>query len=135
MATMSRLHVEHGLDWRWTPGRIRRHVADDDSSVLVASVEGVLEGFGIMKRQLESAHLYLLVVQPKSRNRGIGGALLHRLEESCRDAGIHHVRLELRANNATALKFYEAMGYGAVSRVARYYDRRETAIVMAKPLG
>ena len=75
------------------------------------------------------------MVLPKSRNRGIGGALLTRLEESCRDAGIRHVRLELRANNATALKFYEAMGYRAVSRVARYYDRRESAIVMAKALG
>lgn len=134
LATMSRLHVEHGLIWRWLPGRIRRHIADANSIVLVASLDGVLEGCAIMKFQDESAHLLLLVVQPKARNRGIGRTLLRWLEDFCQSAGICSVRLELRASNATARHFYEALGYHAAGRVPGYYERREAAIIMARLL-
>jgi len=134
LATMSRLHVEHGLESRWLPGRIRRHIADANSIVLVASLDGIIEGCAIMKFQDESAHLLLLVVQPKARNRGIGRALLRSLEAFCQNAGICSIRLELRASNATARHFYEALGYHAAGRVPRYYDRRESAIIMARIL-
>jgi ribosomal-protein-alanine N-acetyltransferase len=87
-----------------------------------------------MKFQGECAHLLLLVVQPKSRNCGIGKALLRRLEKSCQRAGIRNVRLELRASNATARHFYEALGYHAAGGVPGYYDRRESAIIMARVL-
>jgi len=134
LATMSRMHVEHGLHWRWTPERVRRHIEAADSVVLVASVGGNLVGCAIMKFGEVTAHLYLLVVQPKARNNGIGRALLGWLETSCRTAGIRNVRLELRATNNTARRFYEALGYASVSRVEQYYDQRETALVMAKSL-
>jgi ribosomal-protein-alanine N-acetyltransferase len=134
MATLSRLHVEHGLNWRWTPNRIRQHIAAEDSVALVASVSGNLEGCAIMKYGDDTAHLYLLVVQPKARNNGIGRALLGWLEKSCRTAGIRNVRLEFRATNSAARCFYEALGYRSISRVPQYYDRRETAVVMVKSL-
>ena len=39
IATMSRLQVEYGLNWRWTPARIRRAIGDKETMVLVASIE------------------------------------------------------------------------------------------------
>jgi ribosomal-protein-alanine N-acetyltransferase len=134
IATMSRLQVEYGLNWRWTTPRIRRAIGDKETMVLVASIDGVLEGFAIMKFRDEDAHLLLLAVQPKSRRAGIGRAMLEWLEKSCRTAGIRHIRLEVRVSNRPARRFYEEMGYRLVSQVAGYYEQREAAAVMAKSL-
>lgn len=134
LATISRLQVEHGLNWRWTPARVRHHIRDRETMVLVASVRGVIEGFAIMKFLDDDAHLLLLAVQPKSRRAGIGTALVGWLEKSCRTAGIQRIRLEVRATNQAARQFYETLGFRFVSQIAAYYDAREAAVVMVKSL-
>lgn len=134
IASMSRLQVEYGLVWRWTPARIKRQILDPETMVLVASVGGVIEGFAIMKFYDDDAHLLLLAVQPKARRTGIGSALVEWLEKSCRTAGIQRIRLEVRASNTPARQFYERMEYQFVSQVAGYYEKREAAVVMGKAL-
>ena len=134
IAAMSRLLVEHGLNWRWTPARVKRSIKDKETMVLVASIDGLLAGFAIMKFRDEESHLYLLAVATKMQRAGIGRALLSWLEKSCRTAGLRHIRVEVRAGNQNARKFYERSGYRFVGQVAGYYDRREPAVVMVKPL-
>ena len=134
IAAMSRLQVEHGLRWRWTPRRIRRCIEDAETMVLVASVAGILEGFAVMKFHEDHAHLFLLAVEPKCRRSGIGTALLEWLEKSCRTAGIRHIRLEVRAANERARRFYDRHDFKLVSQVSGYYDQREAAVVMVKDL-
>ena len=134
IATMSRLQVEYGLNWRWTPARVRKQIRDKDTMVLVASLGGVIEGFAIMKFFDDDAHLFLLAVQPKRQGLGIGRALVDWLEKSCRTAGIERIRLEVRASNTAARRFYEKLDYRFISQVAGYYEKREAAIVMVKSL-
>ncbi len=107
LATISRLQVEYNLRWRWTPARIR----DRETMVLVASIDGVVEGFAIMKFRDEDAHLLLLAVQPRARQSGIGRAMLEWLENFSRTAGIRSIRLGVRASNAPARRFYGKMHY------------------------
>jgi len=134
IARMSRLHVEHGLRWRWTPKRVRQSIADAESVVLVASLTGGIVGFAIMRFGDDDAHLHLLAVEPLQRRTGTGTALLRWLEESCRTAGIRRIRLEVRRGNLPARRFYERLGYSIVGRIPDYYDRREAAIVFMKRL-
>ena len=42
--SMSRLLVEHGLTWRWTPSRVRRSIKDKETMVLVARIDGLIVG-------------------------------------------------------------------------------------------
>lgn len=134
IASMSRLLVEYGLNWRWTPSRVRRSIRDRETMVLVASVDGKLSGFAIMKFRDEESHLFLLAVAPEMQRAGIGGALLAWLEKSCRTAGMRHIRVEVRAGNQKARKFYDRWGFRFIGQVAGYYDRHEPAVVMAKSL-
>ncbi len=134
ISSMSRLLVEHGLNWRWTAARVKRSIRDRETMVLVASINGVLSGFAIMKFRDEASHLFLLAVEPRLQRTGIGTALLAWLEKSCRTAGMRHIRVELRANNLKARTFYERAGFRFVGQVAGYYDNREAAVVMAKTL-
>lgn len=129
---MSRLHIEYGLDWRWTPAKVRRQIKDDETMVLIASRDGTIAGFAIMKFGEEQAHLFLLAVRPEYRRAGIGRSMVAWLEKSCRTAGIQSVRLEVRASNRVALRFYRKLGYRYIGRVAGYYDRREAAIILAR---
>ena len=134
IASMSRLLVEHGLVWRWTPARVRRSIKDKDTMVLVASIDGALSGFAIMKFRDEESHLFLLAVASRLQRTGIGAALLAWLEKSCRTAGIQNIRVELRAANKRARKFYEQAGFRCIGQVTGYYDNREAAVVMVKSL-
>lgn len=134
IAGMSRLHVEHGLRWRWTPARVRKQIDDPETMVLVASLEGELAGFAIMRFGDIDAHLFLLAVVPRLRRTGIGRALLVWLEKSCRTAGIRNIRLEVRWGNRQARCFYLENGYRILGQVAGYYDRREAAVLMGKSL-
>jgi len=135
IARMSRLHVEHGLRWRWTARRVRQSIADVDSVVLVASLGGEIAGFAIMHFGDADAHLHLLAVEPQYRRSGIGTALLRWLETSCRTAGMRRIRLEVRIGNLPARRFYERLGYSILGRIAGYYDDIEAALVFTKRLG
>ncbi len=134
ISSMSRLLVEHGLNWRWTAARVKRSIKDRETMVLIASIDGVFSGFAIMKFRDEASHLFLLAVEPRLQRTGIGKALLAWLEKSCLTAGMRHIRVELRANNSNARKFYERAGFRFIGQVAGYYDNREAAIVMVKTL-
>jgi len=134
IASMSRLLVEHGLNWRWTPARVKKSIKDTETMVLVASIDGLMSGFAIMKFRDEESHLFLLAVATKMQRMGIGRALLAWLDKSCRTAGMRQIRVEVRANNRNARKFYERSGYRFIGQVAGYYDKREPAVVMVKTL-
>ena len=135
IASISRQQIEYGLNWRWTPARVKRHIRDPECMVLVASRKGVIAGFAVMKFNDVTAHLLLLAVQPGERRAGIGTAMLRWLEKSCLTAGIRHIRLEVRADNSVAKNFYAHLGYRQLGRVAAYYDKRESAVVMGRSLG
>ena len=102
--------------------------------VLVASRDGVIAGFAIMRFGDDQAHLFLLAVQPGFRRTGIGRSMMEWLEKSCRTAGMQAVRLEVRASNRGARLFYWQLGYRFLGQVACYYDGRESAVLMARSL-
>jgi ribosomal-protein-alanine N-acetyltransferase len=134
IASLSRLHVEHGLRWRWTPPRVRKQIEDPDTMTLVASAAGHIAGFAIMHFGDLRAHLVLIAVEPRYRRSGVGGALLRWLEASCVTAGIQDIRLEVRAGNQLAQRFYRNRGFTVMGLIPGYYDRREAAVIMERKL-
>lgn len=134
IARLSRLHVEHGLRWRWTPRRVRQAIRHAETMVLVASVGGSFAGFAIMRFGDEVAHLHLLAVDAPYRRAGVARGLLRWLESSCRTAGMQQIRLEVRGLNRPARRFYEAEGFAAGERIGNYYGRDEDALVYRKYL-
>ena len=102
--------------------------------VLIASREEEIAGFAIMRFGNDQAHLFLLAVQPEFRRTGIGRSMMAWLEKSCRTAGVQEVRLEVRSSNSAAMRFYRSLGYRYLGKVAGYYDRRESAAIMARSI-
>ena len=127
MAEMSRVLIEAGLAWRYTPARMAALIGDPEAVALVAHDGARIQGFAVMQFGDEQAHLVLLCVQPAQRHRGIGRRLSQWLIESARVAGIESIGLELRADNAAALAFYQGLGFAEQELVPGYYDGQAAA--------
>ena len=52
-----------------------------------------------------------LIVSSKVRNKGVGKALMERLEEYFKSCGGEYVLVDVFAYNENAIKFYDKMGY------------------------
>ncbi len=149
LSHMSRDMIEQGLGWRWQTGEIRTLVKDPDTVVLCArhrplraeecggtglTTKSEIAGFGVMRYELERAHLMLLAVLPTMRRRGIGAHLLHWLERTASTAGVQSISLEVRALNAGARQFYRGQGYQEREFLPRYYSGLESAFRMERTL-
>ncbi len=73
-------------------------------------------------------------VDPAQRRRGIARELLARVAADARDLGAATCSLEVRAGNAGAQAFYEALGFHALGTRPRYYSDGVDALIMEGPL-
>lgn len=134
IAIMSRELIEHGLGWSWTPQRVRKSIADRDTNVIVACVGKHVVGFAIAQYGEEQLHLSLLAVRTDYQRRGLGKSLLAWVEKSAVTAGIHTMRLEVRAQNQEARRFYRNIGFEEVALLPLYYAGREAAVRLTRAI-
>jgi ribosomal protein S18 acetylase RimI-like enzyme len=81
-----------------------------------------------------TAYIQTIEVAPEARGRGIGRALLGRLEDSALAAGAELIRLHVDAENAKAIRLYEAQGYRCQGRQEDYYPLGRAALIYMKRL-
>ncbi len=134
IAGLSRRHIEHGLRWRYTPALIRALIRQRSTNVVVARDGSALAGFGIMTYGDNCANLDLLAVPARYRRRGVGKSIVAWLEKVALAAGIAAVFVQVRKQNPGAIRFYRQLGFAFVDEASGYYQGRESAIVMGKPL-
>lgn len=82
-------------------------------------------------------NLWFLYISPPWRRRGVGRALLERVEAHGRQVGASHVWLETSSANVPGVRAYERLGYSLCGADRTYYGRYmpgETAIFLAKAL-
>jgi len=76
--------------------------------------------WAITTRALDrSAYLRLLLVSEEHQSRGVGAALLARVEREARSAQCRHLVLLVTRTNKRARSFYERHGYARVLRAVR----------------
>ena len=82
-------------------------------SFLVArSTDGVAEGCGaLVVNDDGSAELKRMFVAPAARRRGLGAAILERLEAEARARGVRVIRLETGVAQPEAIALYRRFGY------------------------
>lgn len=73
-----------------------------------------------------------IAVDLNERKKGIGTFLLEKMFEYCHKNNIDALNLEVRESNAPARALYEKCGFIKVGERKRYYDGKETAVLMKK---
>src|SRR5208282_507333 len=106
------------------------------TTFFVAVSDGQVAGFivGALEDTGENiyGHICNFAVGSRVQRRGIGRALVVRLEHQFALEMASGSQLEVRESNAPAQRFYRRLGYENVFQVGGYYKNGEDAIVMMK---
>ena len=97
-------------EWRaWTTG----WSGAADQALFAAEEEGwVGIALGVRwQEEPEAVHLYAMWVDPSSRRRGVGRALVEPIGAWARDLGVGRIVLRVTEGNAAAVALYEGCGF------------------------
>lgn len=99
----------------YLPARPDREAFTGDGLFVVASVDGTASGCGgvrmVTPERYEIKHLF---VRPTSRGRGIGRAILDRLETHARSAGARELVLDTHSSLTNAAVLYRSQGFETI---------------------
>lgn len=86
----------------------------------------------------DQAEILTLATAPTDRRNGLARCLMGKVEADLITRGMTVWLLDVAADNAPAIKFYQKTGFSADGRRAGYYKRLEgnrvDAILMSKPM-
>lgn len=114
------------------PLRLLRHIRDTNpEGFLVAEIGGEIVGYLIgVLRWGDIGHILAIAVDESYRREGVGSALMINVLDRLKRKGASRVKLEVRASNELAQKFYDKMGFESREMVPAYYSDGEAAISM-----
>jgi ribosomal protein S18 acetylase RimI-like enzyme len=107
------LWQECGLTRPWNDPRkdIARKLLVQPELFLVGTLDGRLIATVMAGYDGHRGWVNYLAVAPRERNRGLGRALMARVEQLLLAMGCPKVNIQVRASNSDVLAFYRALGY------------------------
>ena len=78
----------------------------------------------------ELADVHRLVVEPRSRRRGIGTDLVRAGLERVRQQGVREVVLDVGYGNEPAIALYQQLGFEQLSARRNYYGPGQDALIL-----
>lgn len=111
--------------------QLREELARTWARVRVArDPAGAVLGYVLFWHVTDEIHLLNVAVEPASRRRGVGRALVEHLVEYAHAHAAERVLLEVRASNEPAIRLYDRLGFVRFNVRARYYADGEDAVEM-----
>ncbi len=104
--------------WNEPEADIRRKLAVQRDLFFVAVDGGDVVGTALAGYDGHRGWVYYVAVKPDRRRRGIGAALMKRVEERLAAMGCPKLNLQVRAPNRETVAFYENLGYAVEERVS-----------------
>jgi ribosomal protein S18 acetylase RimI-like enzyme len=90
---------------------LRKKLSVDRDLLLVATVGRAVVGTVMGGYDGHRGWVYSLAVDPEHRRRGVGTALVRRLEALLAERGCLKVNLQVRSSNTAVVAFYERLGF------------------------
>jgi len=113
---------------------LRYFLTIPSADCVVALDENKIAGFIVSEENPPLAHIITLDVDATHRRRGIGTALLEKLESNLAARGVRSILLETASDNEAAVAFWKRHGYRIEATLKRYYLGRIDAYEMRKIL-
>ena len=125
---------ESGFDLpqRWSRDAWQAELDNADRLVLVRRDDsGSVVGVASFSLAADLADLLRVIVAPESRGRGLGSSLIRAGMEWAKAVGADRMLLEVRPDNAPAVRTYQKLGFATLDRRRDYYGIGMDALVMA----
>ena len=97
---------------------IKNKLAVQPDLFFVATLDAAVVGTVMGGYDGHRGWVYSLAVKPDYQRRGIGNALVLRLEQALAERGCLKVNLQVRSTNAAVVAFYHKLGYAVEERVS-----------------
>jgi ribosomal-protein-alanine N-acetyltransferase len=121
-----------GAGERWSRDSWLAELEHPERLVLVRhDARGQVIGVASVSLVEDLADLLRVVVAPEVRGRGVGGSLVRAGMEWAKASGARRMLLEVRPDNAPAVRTYEKLGFTTLDRRRDYYGTGADALVMA----
>lgn len=104
--------------WNVPEDDIRRKLVIQRQLFFVAEYDSLLVGTAMAGYDGHRGWVYYVAVDPKYRRKGIGEALMRRVEADLRKMGCTKLNLQVRASNKGVIEFYKKIGYGVENHVS-----------------
>jgi ribosomal-protein-alanine acetyltransferase len=101
----------------------RRLIGRPSACLRVAVIDGEVVGYHLVltRSGTSVARLYSIAVSAAARGRGVGDRLMADAEHQAKRLGAAVLRLEVRPDNAAAIRLYEQRGYRRIGTRSDYY--------------
>ena len=108
----------------------RRFLLSPTDALVVAERDGRVVGYALIlfRAGTALARLYSIAVLPEAGRSGVGDSLLAASEEAALARGSVYLRLEVREDNARAIRLYRKRGYRLFGRLEDYYEDHADAL-------
>ena len=118
----------------WSPKLVENELSADTRSVLLASDDSKVIGYGSIQVIDDVADLQRIAVVPDARRAGLGRELLEELLAKATGLGATRIMLEVAADNDAAISLYESFAFAEIALRKGYYADGRDALVMEKSL-
>lgn len=91
--------------------KILFYVISNPKFIMVSIIKILKKAFSKKDKSKENLRLFLIGVDPKKKNTGVGARLIKKFEEDIISAGHTSYGLYVRTNNSNAIDFYVNRGF------------------------
>lgn len=124
---------------RFSRAYMRQLIQQPNAATWIAEDGQRMCGFALVEWTREGAevvaYIQTLEVLPDLRGQGVGSELLRLMVNSANAAGASLIWLHVDAENAAAIRVYQAQGFVPRGTKEDYYGRGRAALIYAKPFG
>jgi [ribosomal protein S18]-alanine N-acetyltransferase len=128
-------HAEERFELR----RVRHLIRNPRIIVRVAEENGELlgwvAGFVWLRGKIPWGRVYAIAVDPKARGRKVGQQLMQNMIGILETRGAYQIFLEVSADNPTALRLYEKLGFRECRALPNFYGHGLAAVRMVRITG
>lgn len=130
------LEIEHdSFDDPWSFKDFKVHIKSTNHICLVAVMHGRISGYLVYETR--KSHLYMrsMAVAPKSRQKGVGRALLDSMAAFAETSNRSGCRLHIPERNLAAQLFLRSCGFKAVNVCRKFFSENTDAYYMIRRVG
>jgi [ribosomal protein S18]-alanine N-acetyltransferase len=115
----------------WKEDLFIQALGADGKYLFVDEQKDGLSGYIVFEPVLDEGHITNLVVDKKSRGRGIAAGLLNKVLDLADELSVRSIFLEVKESNEAARKLYSKFGFKQIAKRKGYYpSANENALIL-----